>query len=212
MTALVLIAKETIPGRVKTRLHPPLSLDQAAEVAAAALHDTLVAVRPLPASQRILLFDGIHPPPGSEEYEVMQQQTGALDERLGAMFDRCDGPTALIGMDTPQVTADMLAPVFQRWPDGVDAWFGAAEDGGFWCLALADPDGDLVRGVPMSRDDTGEVQLARLAAAGLTVRMLPTLTDVDTIESARLVARLAPHGRFAATLAAVDPSSDSVGR
>jgi len=41
MTTLVVIAKETIPGKVKTRLHPPLSLEQAADVAAAAIQDTL---------------------------------------------------------------------------------------------------------------------------------------------------------------------------
>ena len=47
MTTLVVIAKETIPGKVKTRLHPPLSLEQAADVAAAAIQDTLDVVRRL---------------------------------------------------------------------------------------------------------------------------------------------------------------------
>jgi glycosyltransferase A (GT-A) superfamily protein (DUF2064 family) len=128
------------------------------------------------------------------------QVDGGLDDRLGAIFDHCAGPTVLIGMDTPQVTAELLAPVFDVWPAEVDAWFGPAADGGFWALALREPDGDLIRGVPMSRDDTGARQLERLHAAGLRVRMLPTLTDVDTIDDAQKVADLAPTGRFAATL------------
>jgi glycosyltransferase A (GT-A) superfamily protein (DUF2064 family) len=53
----------------------------------------------------------------------------------------------------------------------------------------------------MSRDDTGARQLDRLHEAGLRVRLLPTLTDVDHIEDAYSVALLAPTGRFAATLA-----------
>ncbi|MET1053628.1 MAG: DUF2064 domain-containing protein [Mycetocola sp.] len=201
MTTLVVIAKETIPGKVKTRLHPPLSLEQAAELAAAAIADTLAAVAPLDASRRILLFDGNRLPPGSELYEVMDQVEGDLDVRLGAMFDELDGPTILIGMDTPQVTAELLAPVFDEWPTDVDAWFGAATDGGFWALALRRPDGDLLRGVPMSRDDTGRIQLDRLRDAGLTVRQLDALEDVDTFDNAVSVAAIAPTTRFATTLA-----------
>ncbi|QHO69297.1 TIGR04282 family arsenosugar biosynthesis glycosyltransferase [Marisediminicola antarctica] len=201
MTSIVLIAKETLPGKVKTRLHPPLSLEAAAELAAAAIADTLAAIAVVPATRRVLLFDGVNVPPGSEGYDVMNQVSGELDVRLGAMFDECDGPTVLIGMDTPQITAEMLAPMFEPWPPGVDAWFGPANDGGFWALALANPNGDLVRGVPMSRDDTGSIQLQRLRDAGLTVRELPQLTDVDTIDDAITVARAAPLTRFATVLA-----------
>lgn len=201
MTTLVVIAKECLPGKVKTRLHPPLTLEQAALVASASLSDTLEAVRPLPASRRILLFDGTTPPADAEGFEVVHQVEGGLDERLGAVFDLVDGPLVLVGMDTPQLTADILAPVFEEWPSGVDAWFGPADDGGYWALALRNPSGDLVRGVPMSQADTGNHQLNRLARAGIEVDFLPELTDVDTIEDARTVARIAPDSRFARTLA-----------
>jgi hypothetical protein len=103
-------------------------------------------------------------------------------------------------MDTPQVAVETLLPVFTDWTDDVDAWFGPANDGGFWALGLARPTGDLLRGVPMSRDDTGAHQLRRLAEAGLRVRMLPELVDVDTIDDAHLVAAAAPDSRFAAAL------------
>ncbi|MBF4574796.1 DUF2064 domain-containing protein [Frondihabitans sp. VKM Ac-2883] len=201
MTTLVVIAKECLPGKVKTRLHPPLSLEQAAEVAAASLGDTLLATDSLPASRRILLFDGNRPPVGSEQFDVIPQTTGPLDERIAALFDQVTGPTVLIGMDTPQLVRDDLAPAFDgEWPSDVDAWYGASTDGGFWALGLRDPDGSLVRGVPMSRDDTGAHQLARLAAAGLRVSRLRTLTDVDHIDDAIAAAAAAPGGRFAAVL------------
>jgi len=208
MTTLVVIAKECVPGRVKTRLNPPLSLEQAARVAAASLSDTLRAVASLPATRRILAFEGNLLPDGSEDYEVIPQSSGGLDMRLAAIFDRCSGPTVLIGMDTPQLTAEVLDPLFSDWPSDVDAWFGPANDGGFWVLGLAEPDGSLIRGVPMSQDDTGAVQLRRLTDAGLRVRMLPELVDVDTIADAREVARQAPDGEFARTLRSVDAASE----
>ena len=201
MTTLIVIAKECIPGRVKTRLHPPLTLEQAAILAAASLADTFKAVSSLPATRRILVFDGNLLPPGSESYELIQQVSGELDMRLGAIFDECSGPTVLIGMDTPQLTADLLAPIFDEWPTDVDAWLGLANDGGYWTIAMANPDGSLIRGVPMSRNDTGCLQLERLEAAGLRVHRLPELIDVDTIDDARAVAALNPHTQFATTLA-----------
>jgi len=222
MTALVVIAKECLPGRVKTRLHPALSFEQAAELAAASLDDTLAAALALPASRRILAFDGVTPPRLAAEFEILPQVGGGLDERLAAIFDGLDEPTVLIGMDTPQVTSELLAPVFTDWSDDTDAWLGLADDGGFWALALAAPRagvrldqsgpgrsrrGDLIRGVPMSMDDTGARQLDRLHEAGLSVRHLPVLTDVDTIADAHSVAATVPDGRFARTLAAMAPGT-----
>jgi rSAM/selenodomain-associated transferase 1 len=202
MTTLILIAKETIPGKVKTRLTPQLSFEQAATLAAFSIADTLAAVAELPASRRILLFDGSRTPEGADGYDVVHQVAGDLDERLAAAFDEVDGPTILIGMDTPQLTAADLAPAFD-WPSDVDAFFGPASDGGFWALGMADPRGDLIRGVPMSRDDTGRIQLDRLVGAGLRVQHLPELLDVDTFDDARTVAALAPHTAFASAFSCI---------
>ncbi|MFI2200177.1 DUF2064 domain-containing protein [Streptomyces sp. NPDC020192] len=201
MTTLLVIAKEPLPGRVKTRLTPPFTPEQAARLAEAALADTLRAVAATPATRRVLVLDGAPGdwlPPG---FEVRPQCAGGLDERLADAFAHCRGPALLIGMDTPQVTPELLTVDFA----GCDAWFGPAEDGGFWALGLAVPDPALLRGVPMSTPATGAVQRERLLAAGLRVRDLPRLRDVDTAADARAVAALAPHGRFAARLARCTP-------
>ena len=203
MTTLIIIAKETLPGRVKTRLHPPLSLEQAAELAAASVADTLETLAAMPADRHILLFDGVNPPPNSERFEVIPQSAGDLDERLASIFDLVTGRTLLVGMDTPQLTAAHLAPILDPSPS-VDAWFGPARDGGFWALGMEEPRGDLIRGVPMSRDDTGAIQLSRLHSAGLKVKILSPLTDVDTIANAYDVALAAPDSRFARTLNAFE--------
>lgn len=219
MTTLIVIAKETIPGKVKTRLHPPLSYEEAAEVAAAAIQDTLAAASAVDVDRRILYFDGNLFPPGSEDYEVVTQGTGDLDVRLAHIFDHCTGPTVLIGMDTPQLDARVLRDMFAQWAaededeaaDAVttDVFFGFANDGGFWTLGMREPDGSLIRGVPMSQDDTGRVQLDRLEAAGLRVTLVPELVDVDTIDDARTVATIAPHTRFAATLRRIEGTTSA---
>ncbi|WP_104082369.1 DUF2064 domain-containing protein [Cryobacterium sp. Y11] len=207
MTAIVVIAKECLPGKVKTRLHPPLSLEQAAELAAASLADTLAVAEALPATRHILAFDGVTPPVEASGWQILPQTAGGLDERLAAIFDYLDEPSLLLGMDSPQVSVELLAPVFHDWTMETDAWFGPADDGGFWALGLKNPTGALLRGIPMSRSDTGAHQLRRLDQAGLTVRLLPTLTDIDTITDARTVASIAPHTRFARAFAGLPASA-----
>ncbi|MEU4286259.1 TIGR04282 family arsenosugar biosynthesis glycosyltransferase [Nocardiopsis dassonvillei] len=196
-TTLLVIAKEPVPGRVKTRLTPEYSPREAAAVAEAALADTLHTVRSLPASRRLLVLEGRPGPWLPPGFEVVPQSGGGLDERLAHAFARCSGPSLLIGMDTPQVTGELLGPALapDAW-ERADAWFGPSEDGGFWALGLADPDPRLLRGVPMSTRHTGRFQRARLVDAGLRVRDLDVLTDVDTPRDAALVASLVPGSRF----------------
>ncbi len=200
---LLVIAKAPVPGRVKTRLTPAYTPTQAASLAEASLADTLTALTGVPARRRVVALDGVPGPWLPPCFDVVPQSGGGLDERIAGGFAACTGPTLLVGMDTPQITPRLLAPVAGRPWDGGDAWFGPATDGGFWALGLADPDPALLRGVPMSTARTGRLQRLRLERAGLRVRALPTLTDVDTPEDARAVAAAAPAGRFAARLTAL---------
>lgn len=195
---LLVLAKAPVAGRVKTRLCPPLTHEQAAQVAAAALEDTLDAVRAVPAARRVLVLDGAYDVPG---FDVQPQRGGPMPERLAAAFDDCDPglPTLLVGMDTPQLTPQLLAQAVAALGEH-PAVLGLAEDGGWWALGLQRPDGSLLRDVPTSRDDTGGLQRAALREAGLDPHLLPALRDVDTADDARAVAALAPAGRFAAAV------------
>ncbi|ADD42596.1 TIGR04282 family arsenosugar biosynthesis glycosyltransferase [Stackebrandtia nassauensis] len=199
MTNLLIIAKQPLPGRVKTRLSPRYSPAEAARLAEAALSDTLTVAAGLAAERRVLVLDG---EPGDwlpSGFEVIPQHGHGLDERLANAFDDCGGTSLLIGMDTPQVTHEMLAPVVESGDWDCDAWFGPAADGGFWALGLRRPDRRLLLGVPMSQDHTGVVQRQRLVDVGLRVRDLLPLRDVDTPGDVDTVAALAPDSRFAAT-------------
>lgn len=207
MTTLLVIAKEPVPGRVKTRLTPPYTPAQAASIAEAALADTLDAVVRARARRRVLVLDG---KPGRIPggFEVIPQRGDGLDERLANAFADVAGagPAVLVGMDTPQVTPALLDEASRKLAT-CDAVFGPAGDGGFWLLGLRRPDPRLLRGVPMSRPDTGACQLERLR--GLRVATLPTLTDVDTAADAVRVAAQAPRTRFAAAVRDREPAGST---
>jgi glycosyltransferase A (GT-A) superfamily protein (DUF2064 family) len=213
-TTLLVIAKQPVPGRVKTRLVPPCTYEQSASLAEAALADTLSAAAMTPARRRVLVLDGQPGPWLPPGFDIVPQCDGPLDERLAAAFAAVSGPALLIGMDTPQVTPALLTVDWGTSDrDPVDAVFGPAADGGFWALGLRAPDPALLRGVPMSTAATGAIQRARLIAAGLRVLDLPPLRDVDTAADAVAVARQAPRSRFAARareLATVLSQSDDL--
>lgn len=197
---IMVIAKEPVPGRVKTRLTPPLPPYRAAELAMAALLDTLDEVAQWPARRHVLVLDGRQTFDVPRNFEVWPQADGGLDERLAAAFARADGPALLVGMDTPQLRTEHVAPVLElgAW-DRNDCWIGPATDGGFWSLALAELRPELLRGVPMSTPRTYDAQCARLRSAGLRVGVLGELRDVDTAVDAAAVAQQCVGGRFADT-------------
>lgn len=195
-TATVLVlAKAPRPGLVKTRLQTRFAPDQAAALARAALRDTLDAVERLDVARRVMVLEGEPGPWAPLGFQVVGQAEGDLSERIAAAFEQVlpgDGPALLVGMDTPQLTPALLDV---DWHDA-DAVLGLSEDGGFWALGLRAPHPRAVRGVPMSRSDTGQRQLQRLRELGLRVRLLPTLRDVDTPADAEAVASLVPASRF----------------
>jgi rSAM/selenodomain-associated transferase 1 len=202
---LAVIAKAPVAGRVKTRLCPPCTPRQAAELAEAALRDTLAAMAD--AAQlaghevvRAIVLDGALGAWADGE-QVIAQRGGGLDERLAAAFaDLGDGPALIVGMDTPQLTGALLAGALAALDDH-DAVLGPAADGGYWGIGLRRADPRALVGVPMSVERTLAAQRERLGQLGLTVADAATLIDVDTIEDAALVAAQAPGTAFARAFA-----------
>jgi len=203
---VLVLAKEPLPGRAKTRLTPPLLPEQAAAVARAALLDTLDVVAAVPVQRRTVVLDGS--PAGwlPAGLSVLPQRAGALGERLAGAFEDAyralPVPLLLIGMDTPQVTATLLGEALELLLDGRPAVLGHADDGGWWALGLHAPAPGLFDGVPMSTDRAGTVQQERLTALGLAPALLPPLRDLDHADDVlAIAAQLAPTSRLATTAA-----------
>jgi rSAM/selenodomain-associated transferase 1 len=202
--AVLVIAKEPLPGRAKTRLCPPCTREQAAALAEAALLDTLDTVSRAPVARRVLVFDGDGERWRPLGFELLQQRGTGLGERLAAAFEDVGGAALLVGMDTPQLTVELIRDGVDalRRPS-VDAVLGPALDGGYWTVGLARPAPGLFDGVPMSDPATCAVQRKRIQDLGLRLHEHVRLRDVDTIDDARAVALEAPASRFAAAVAAL---------
>jgi uncharacterized protein len=204
---VLVMAKSPVPGRVKTRLCPPLLAAEAADVAEAALSDTLAAVAACRADHKVVALDG---PPGPwipAGVDVLTQREGTLDERLAhAWADSRDGTGGWglqIGMDTPQVTSAELDELLIRLagagtPSGRGALLGLAADGGWWVIGLQGTDPYRVfPGVPMTTPTTGRAQRKRLIHLRLDVVAGPTKRDIDTVADLVAVAAEIPDSRTA---------------
>lgn len=238
---VLLIAKEPVPGTVKTRLCPPCTPTQAARIAAAALADTIDVLSTVDNVHRTLVMSGHHAVvPG---WSIARQRGVGLAERLvNAFGDPADGdpvdcgpansgptrsgpanskptrsgpangrPTVLVGMDTPQLGAALVERAVTALDDA-DVALGPAEDGGWWLLGLRDPRwARALLAVPMSTARTGARTIEAFDRLGLRTTLLPVLRDVDTEVDARAVAELVPNGRFARAVAEHLPLACPVG-
>ncbi|GAB2956274.1 DUF2064 domain-containing protein [Amycolatopsis acidiphila] len=211
---LLVVAKAPVPGFVKTRLCPPATPDQAADIAAAALLDTLDAVAATPGAVPVVAATGDWGTAARAAelahalwpMTVIRQRGNSFAERLvNAHQDAAMPglPVLQIGMDTPQVTPDLLAQGAASLTSEEKAALGLAEDGGWWALGLGDPAAaKVLTGVPMSRADTGRRTLRALTDIGLRTTELDLLSDVDTMADAERVAARC-GGRFAPAVRAV---------
>ncbi|MBX7454600.1 DUF2064 domain-containing protein [Mycolicibacterium sp. 3033] len=217
-TCLLVVAKAPVPGLAKTRLAATVGDAAAAEIAAAALLDTLDAVATTSADARVVAMTGdLAAAARSAEirerlgdFVVIPQRGDDFADRLANAHADAAAATATtavvqIGMDTPQVSPDLLAECVDGLRDD-DAVLGLARDGGWWVLGVrVAAAADCLRQVPMSAPHTGAVTLAALRDTGLSVGLVTELGDVDTIDDVEAVRSACPAGsRFARITATVE--------
>jgi uncharacterized protein len=207
---LLVVAKAPVPGRAKTRLAATVGDQAAAEIAAAALLDTLDAVAATPVASRVVALTGeLDDAAGADEirrklasFTVISQRGNDFGDRLAnahADAAAVDGhPVLQIGMDTPQVTAELLAHCARRLIES-PAVLGLARDGGWWALGVDTPAfAECLRNVPMSRPDTGTLTLKALRDNGIDVAPLDELADFDVADDVAAVREVCqPGSRFA---------------
>lgn len=208
---LLVVAKAPEPGRAKTRLAATVGDRVAAEIAAAALLDTLDAVAAAPVAARVVAFTGdLGGAAAAAEirqrlasFTVIPQRGGDFADRLAnAHLDSGAGvgglPVLQIGMDTPQVTAELLTGCARQLLEA-PAVLGLAHDGGWWVLGVRAAEmAECLRTVPMSQPDTGELTLKALRDKGIDVTPVQLLADIDVVDDIAAVRdACGPASRFA---------------
>lgn len=184
---LLIFARQPEAGAVKTRLSPPLSLEQAAGLYACFLADTLALAAEVPAVLRAIAY---HPPEARENFarlapgfRLMAQSGAGLGERmhraLAAAFADSAQRVVLIGSDAPHLPSDTIAAGFAALRQGADVALGPAEDGGYYLIGLRRPQPELFEMV-MSTPQVFAQTVDCAERLGLRVELLPEGFDVDT--------------------------------
>lgn len=194
MRRLAVFARAPVPGRAKTRLSPALPPASAADLYAALLSDTLAAGDASGAEARTVWWAD-EPASAGAAWSPAHQRGEGLGERLAhalaAELAHLGARVVLVGSDAPALTAAHLDEAFHAL-ESHDLVLGPTVDGGYWSIGLRAPCPELFHDIPWSTREVLTRTLVRAHGAGLRVRTLATLDDLDTPQDvATLVGRLA---------------------
>jgi uncharacterized protein len=188
--ALAIFAKTPLPGLVKTRLTPPLSAEESADLYRCMLLDTIARVSTLPYDTFLFYH-------GDERYfrgiasaaELIAQQGDDLGARLAQAFALLDSrgyrACSVIGTDAPDLPLSYIEESFRSLDAGSDVVFGPAEDGGYYLVGVSGRHAELFHDIPWSSDKVLATSLERARASRLAAALLPSWYDVDCIDDLR---------------------------
>lgn len=211
MNVLIVVAKQPAPGHTKTRLTPPLSPQQAADLYECFLRDTLELMRRVPSVQRAIAYLPIEARSYfaqlAPDFDLIPQtgtDLGArLDHALTHYLDQGYDRAAIMNSDGPTLPIENLQSAFEALSDHTDVVLGPSDDGGYYLIGLKKPAPRLLREARMSTPDVLTDTLALAREEKLRVLLLPQWYDVDDVASLQqLIAELqtappavAPHTR-----------------
>jgi rSAM/selenodomain-associated transferase 1 len=194
--ALTVMAKAPRPGKVKTRLSPPLAPEQASALNACFLRDTAASLRAatLAAPAELVVS---YTPAGEEPAfcgilqegtHLLQQRGDGFGERLLAtaedLFACGFSAVCLIDSDSPTVpTTEYIAAATALLASGERAALGPSNDGGYYLLGLQKPVARLFEEITWSTATVAAETIERAAEIGLAVEMLQPWYDVDDADS-----------------------------
>jgi uncharacterized protein len=192
LSALAVMTKAPQAGRVKTRLTPPLSPEEAAGLNTCFLRDTAAAIL-LTADSKTALGVGVYTPAGSEaayaeilppEFILVPQRGDTFGERLMAATDDLlklgFSALCLIDSDSPTVPPSAFAQAIECLSRAEDSVvLGPSDDGGYYLIGLKKPHHELFEGIDWSTERVLEQTIAAAHRIDLPVHLLPTWYDVD---------------------------------
>jgi len=187
---LIILTRFPDPGKSKSRLIPVLGPDGAAEIHSRMTEHTLDTALGLGLrrSQSLeVCYTGADEAAmrgwlGAGRHYVLQSE-GDLGRRMAHAFGRAFSErrrhVVLIGTDCPALSTAHLRQAF-AFLRTTDAVIGPALDGGYYLLGLRRMVPELFTGIPWGGDEVFQRTREKLRRAGLSVRELPPLGDVDT--------------------------------
>jgi len=198
---LGILAKPPIPGQVKTRLVPPLTHREAAELYRVSLTETVARMDR--GRFALVLF---HAGPAEffratfPDLPLRPQGEGDLGQRMAAALDvllaRGHTAAALIGSDSPDLPAAQVEDAFAAL-EQAEVVTVPATDGGYVLIGVRRRRPELFRDMPWSTAKVLAATRRRAADLAIAYRELGGWADVDDIDDLRRLLARSPDSATA---------------
>ncbi len=197
LCAIVVMAKQPEPGKVKTRLCPPLSPKQAADLYEAFFTDTISLVSGIEDTDLFVAYDpdtalDFFTRTCSPSMGYIPQGAGDLGDRLlkisRRMFVLGYRKLIILASDTPHLPQDVIRSAIARL-DEIDVVLGPCDDGGYYLIGLRFCAPALFAKIPWSTSHVLDETLQRAQEAGMTWELLLPGYDIDTWEDAERLSK-----------------------
>ena len=198
--ALIVVAKEPVPGLTKTRLCPPFTPEDAAEFYRCLLLDTLELMKRFDLADRSMAYTPLEALSSfieiaPESFHLFPQAGANLGERLAHALDHHFQlgyrRVAVMNSDGPTLPLAFLEEAFSSL-DSADVTLGPGHDGGYYLIGMKRLHAELFDGIPWSTEQVVPQTLAVCRRLGLKVHLLSEWYDVDVAADLdRLTADLA---------------------
>jgi uncharacterized protein len=202
LCAIAIMAKASIAGTVKTRLVPPLTYEEAAELNTCCLADIAANIMAAAARAPIQGF-AAYDPLGSEGFfgsilpdgfKLLPPREPTLGRSLHHaardLFSAGYGSVCLVNADSPTLPTEVLVSAVCRLREiGDRVVLGPAADGGYYLIGLKHLHARLFEHIDWSTERVYRQTIARAGELGLPVVSLPEWYDVDDEETLAMLGR-----------------------
>jgi rSAM/selenodomain-associated transferase 1 len=188
--AIAVMAKQPEPGKVKTRLCPPLTPEQAADLYEAFFLDTVSLISGIQHTEVFVAYDpdtalNFFSRTMSATVKCIPQGPGDLGNRLSGIstivFSQGYTKVIMLASDAPHLPQECIQLAFTRLDD-TDVILGPCDDGGYYLIGLRFPAPEVFEGIPWSTSRVLDLTIGRAREAGMTCELLPPCYDIDTWE------------------------------
>ena len=186
------MAKAPIAGEVKTRLVPPFTQEQAADLYRALLLDQLEHLSELTVADLYLVYTPEDSAPLMKQlappnFHCLAQRGDDLGERMNFAFsdlwERGHRRVVLIGSDLPALPLDFLETAFELLTASAgQVVLGPSRDGGYYLVGMNQPTPEIFQDMTWSHDQVLAQTIDKLGKLGIQPALLPTWFDLDTVE------------------------------
>jgi len=201
---IAFMAKASAPGRAKTRLVPPLTFDQAADLNTAFLQDVAANLaaadeqaRATAGQDLAIVGYAAYGPPGSSDFfrRILPASVGLIEAWLPnfgdclfhtivEIFSRGHHSAVVLNSDSPTLPTALLVEAAEVLAQPGDrAVLGPSTDGGYYLLGLKQAHAHMFEDIAWSTERVAEQSLARARQIGLDVHLLPAWYDVDDVDA-----------------------------